>query len=223
MADTETWDEELNNMQRIVVGKQTSYGFVDDPKRLGFVLSRYKFVSKMLEGKKNILEVGCGDGFGTTVVAHGASHVTALDLSLETLENKTIHPTLENKVEFLSHDIVESPLNKSKFDAAYSLDVIEHISSTDEHKFYENILGSLNKNSLFIVGTPNKSSAAYQSKRSLKHHINLKSQKDLKKDLEKYFEYVLMFSMNDEVLHTGYSEMSHYILGVGIHPKNISY
>ena len=37
----------------------------NDPKRTLFTLARYKFVSKMLNNKKLVLEVGCADGFGT--------------------------------------------------------------------------------------------------------------------------------------------------------------
>ena len=34
----------------------------EDPKHLLFSMARYKFIAKMLSGKKNVLEAGCGDG-----------------------------------------------------------------------------------------------------------------------------------------------------------------
>jgi hypothetical protein len=43
------------------LGLMMSQVWNDDPRRLTFVLSRYKFIAKMLEGYDNILEVGCGD------------------------------------------------------------------------------------------------------------------------------------------------------------------
>ncbi|MDY0306108.1 MAG: hypothetical protein RBR18_06690 [Desulfovibrionaceae bacterium] len=39
-----------------------------DPKRLVFLLSRYKFVAKMLAGKNRVLELGCADAFGSRIV-----------------------------------------------------------------------------------------------------------------------------------------------------------
>lgn len=36
-----------------------------------------------------------------------------------------------------------------------------------------------------------------------------------------YFENVIIFSMNDEVVHTGFTPMAHYLLGVGTGKKNI--
>jgi len=36
----------------------------------------------------------------------------------------------------------------------------------------------------------------------------------LKKTMEKHFANVFMFSMNDEVVHTGYHKMAHYLLAL---------
>ena len=51
------------------LGLMSGWGWYDDPKRLAFTLARYKFVSKMLAGLDDVLEVGCGDGFGSRIVA----------------------------------------------------------------------------------------------------------------------------------------------------------
>ena len=37
--------------------------------------------------------------------------------------------------------------------------------------------------------------------------------------MENYFENVFMFSMNDEVVHTGFPPMANYIFGVGVGNK----
>ena len=51
------------------MGLMTSWAWYDDPKRLAFMVSRYKFVSKMLTNLKLVAEVGCGDGFGSRIVS----------------------------------------------------------------------------------------------------------------------------------------------------------
>ena len=61
---------------------------------------------------------------------------------------------------------------------------------------------------------PTLESQKYASKGSKLGHINCKSKKELKKTLSKFFNNVYMFSMNDEVLHTGYDKMSHYIFAL---------
>ena len=61
------------------LGLMSNQVWHDDPKRLLFMLSRYKFVSKMLSGRKNVLEIGCGDAFGTRIVLQEVNQLTAID------------------------------------------------------------------------------------------------------------------------------------------------
>ena len=44
-----------------------------------FMLSRYKFVAKMLAGLEHVLEIGCGDAFGTRIVTQAVKRVTGID------------------------------------------------------------------------------------------------------------------------------------------------
>jgi len=44
--------------------------------------------------------------------------------------------------------------------------------------------------------------------------VNCKSGPQLKSLLQNYFEHVFLFSMNDEVVHTGYYPMAHYLIAV---------
>ena len=53
---------------RAKLGLMTSAAWHQDPRRLLFLFSRYKFVAKMFTGKKRVLEVGCGDALGTRMV-----------------------------------------------------------------------------------------------------------------------------------------------------------
>src|ERR1700729_664875 len=61
------------------LGMMINDSWNEDPKRALFNLAHYKFASKMLSGKKNVLEVGCADAFGTRLVQQEVGHVTAID------------------------------------------------------------------------------------------------------------------------------------------------
>ena len=61
------------------LGLQSGISWEEDPKRLTFMLSRYKFVAKMLEGSKEVLEIGCGDGFGARIVAQHVQNLNITD------------------------------------------------------------------------------------------------------------------------------------------------
>jgi 2-polyprenyl-3-methyl-5-hydroxy-6-metoxy-1,4-benzoquinol methylase len=100
------------------------------------------------------------------------------------------------------------------FDAAYSLDVIEHIPVSDEDRFVSNIAQSLTAHGMLVIGSPSIQSQAYASPPSKEGHVNCKDHRQLKSLLERYFHSVLIFSMNDEVVHTGFYPMAHYLFAV---------
>ena len=116
------------------------------------------------------------------------------------------------------HNILDGPVD-GRFDAAYSIDVIEHIEKEDEDTYLTNILASLDDDGVLIVGTPTLESQTYASPRSVEGHVNCMSAPDLKTLLELHFKSVNVFSMNDEVIHTGFHKMAHYLFAVCSHRR----
>ena len=57
-------------------------------------------------------------------------------------------------------------------------------------------------------------SQKYASKESREGHVNCKSGEELRESLKQYFVNVFIFSMNDELVHTGYTPMAHYLIGL---------
>ena len=195
------------------LGLMTSQAWDDDPKRLAFTLARYKFVAKMLSGRRHVLEVGCADAFGTRVVRQEVKELTAVDFDPVFIEdvNRRMRPNW--KFNCFVHDMLENPVPGS-FDGAYALDVLEHIQPKDEEKFLDNLSASLAPHGVAIIGMPSLESQSYASPMSKAGHVNCKSMPDLKEVMEKYFFNVFMFSMNDEVVHTGYHKMAHYLIAL---------
>lgn len=209
-------------IESIPLGPWTSYSLLHDPKHMCFVLSRYKFCSKMLEGKKNILEVGCGDGFGVPIIAQGSDFVLAFDSEERLIEGDKQRLSALSNVKFVTHDICSSSVRfgDTLFDGAFAIDVIEHLDKDLEPNFMRNVCESLNSDGVFIIGTPNVSATEHATYRSKVQHINLHSQESLRSLLQQYFNNVFMFSMNDEIIHTGYGQMAHYLFGIGVGVKH---
>jgi len=210
--------------EEILLGAPTSYSLTHDPKHLAFVLARYKFCAKMLEGKKAVMEVGSGDGFGLPLIAQVAQHVYCVDWDERHINSikRRLLKYLKN-VTLIHLDLnVEAP--DIKVDAAFSIDVIEHVDPKTETAFLENIISCLPHNGVLITGTPNITASLYTSPCSAIQHINLKSMQSLRELMERYFENVFMFGMNDEVIHTGYAPMCHYIWSVaaGLKHRGVS-
>jgi cyclopropane fatty-acyl-phospholipid synthase-like methyltransferase len=205
----------------------TSFGLMsngvwqEDPRRVCFVLARYKFVSKMFSGLKKVLEVGCADAFGTRIVQQEVGELVAIDFDPVFVQD--VNSRMEQRWMFTCkvHDMLSGPV-AGPFDGAYSVDVLEHIDPAVEGEFVGNIVRSLTHEGVCLVGSPSIESQAYASKASLEGHVNCKTAPELKALMQHYFHNVFMFSMNDEVVHTGYHKMAHYIFALCAGKKNES-
>jgi cyclopropane fatty-acyl-phospholipid synthase-like methyltransferase len=195
------------------MGLMASQAWYDDPKRLGFTLARYKFVAKMLSGSEHVLEVGCADAFGTRVVVQEVKKLTAVDFDPIFVEDTNARMSDRWKFECHVHDMLSGPV-KGDFDGAYALDVLEHIVPENEERFLRNMAQPLKPHGVMIIGMPSQESQPYASPLSKEGHVNCKTMPDLKVLMQRLFHNVFMFSMNDEVVHTGYHKMAHYLFAL---------
>ena len=200
-----------------VFGPWASFDWRRNPRGFLFKLARYKFVAKMLSGSARVLEAGCGDCMGLPLLLTEVGSVHAVDYEPivvnEAKERYARSPHLNCTFEVL--DLTErSPVGT--YDAAFSLDAIEHVSPEREPAFMDNICRTLVSRAVFIVGTPNIAADKYASALSKAGHVNLKSAESLRTTMSRHFHNVFCFSMNDEVVHTGYYPMAHYLFAMGV-------
>jgi 2-polyprenyl-3-methyl-5-hydroxy-6-metoxy-1,4-benzoquinol methylase len=204
------------------LGLMTNQVWHDDPRRLAILLARYKFVAKMLSGAADVMEVGCADAFGTRIVQQEVGHVTAIDFDPVFIADVEARRAPAWPLTTGVHDMLSGPFpgeTPGRFDGIYSLDVVEHIDQKDQGVFVGNLAGSLTDEGTLIVGSPSLASQAYASPASKEGHINCKTAEDLKALLKAHFANVFVFSMNDEVVHTGFYQMAHYYFALCCGPK----
>jgi 2-polyprenyl-3-methyl-5-hydroxy-6-metoxy-1,4-benzoquinol methylase len=201
------------------LGLMSNQTWQDDPRRLAFVLSRYKFVAKMLSGKGRVLEVGCADAFASRIVQQEVAQLTAVDFDPVFIEDVRRRMDGRWQLEVFVHDMLQGPV-AGDFEAAYCLDVLEHIAPVDERCFLANLVASLAEHGTLIVGMPSLHSQAHASAASKAGHVNCKGGHELKRLLEEFFHHVFVFSMNDEVVHTGFYPMAHYLMAVCCEQKD---
>lgn len=212
--------DQYEEMGPYKMGPWTSWMYRSDPRHLVFTLSRYKFVSKLLQGKKTVLELGGGDTFSAPILLQEIEELDVVDFEphvINTVEEYHDKETID-RINFIIADFTKEIQYKKKYDAVISLDAIEHIELSMENVYLNNIVNALHEDGICIIGTPNKTASAYANPQAAITHINLKDAADLRAIGDTYFKNSFLFSMNDEVVHTGFSPMAHYlfILGVGL-------
>lgn len=116
-------------------------------------LFAYTFVEKKILNDHIVLEVGCGEGYGTSIISKNSFKTIGLDVDKKTI----LHATKRYKTTkciFKHYDGVNIPYCDNTFDVIISFQVIEHIEA--DINFISEIYRVLKKNGLFFVTTPNK-------------------------------------------------------------------
>lgn len=209
------------------LGPNTAHRYLFDPKRLAFFLSRYKFAARMLHDCTTIADIGSGDGFGLLTFCNNP-HVTQihgydfdeqlvdyaqhqLSRALALARPDAVHP------QFYHGDFLTMKVGQS-YDGVVSLDVIEHIDPDRSQEFLGRIYEILMPCGIAVIGTPNEYAAQYGSPHSRLGHVNNYGPERLRAEMSMFFPITFLFSCNDEVVHTGFDKLAHYLIAVGVKP-----
>ena len=215
MAD-ETWKSVKSNIEHYStsLGPYFAHQALESPRHLLFTYSRYKFARSMLPvtGGSRVLELGCNEGLCSLMLMERASHLTAVDFDSQAVAHAQAHIEHDD-IDFICRDFLGETLGC--YDAVISLDVIEHIAPEKEALFFDTIDQNLERDGICLIGTPNATAAAHASRESQLGHVNLFTAERLEAAMQERFRNVFMFGMNDEVLHTGFFPMCHYLFALG--------
>jgi 2-polyprenyl-3-methyl-5-hydroxy-6-metoxy-1,4-benzoquinol methylase len=197
-----------------------TYGYLvqEDQLQLVIRLARYKFVTKMLSKTDRVLEVGSGSGLGTIFLGQHCKSVKGLEFKKSVVAQARKLNRRKN-VEFLQGDFFDYA-DPGLFDAIVNLDVIEHMPQKVGEKLIAKTAKHLKDTGMLILGTPSIYSYEFQSPMSKAGHIKCYDQKELVGLVEKHYGRVLAFSMNDELVHTGFHKLAWYYFILAFCPKH---
>ena len=228
-AEARQWSgvRDMLGDESIQLGHHWSFNIRNDPKRFPFVLSRYKLAAKMaspqLGPKRSVLELGCSEGLGTPLLAEFASGYHGVDLDQGAVATAAANWSAEGVTfateDFLGRTFPHAGRDTRAFDSVVSLDVIEHIQPDAEPRYWHSVTENLSDTGVAVIGTPNETSDRYASPMSKAGHVNLFTAKRLLATAREHFHQTLFFGLNDEVVHTGFAPLCHYLMVVGFGPK----
>jgi 2-polyprenyl-3-methyl-5-hydroxy-6-metoxy-1,4-benzoquinol methylase len=118
-------------------------------------LHRYYFAAQYVD-KKSVLDLGCGEGYGSFILSKYAQRVVGVDSADETIEHAG-RTYARSNLEFVKASILSVPIEeKQSFDVVACFEVLEHVAEHED--LLTEIKRLLKPDGLLIMSTPDKRS-----------------------------------------------------------------
>jgi 2-polyprenyl-3-methyl-5-hydroxy-6-metoxy-1,4-benzoquinol methylase len=115
-------------------------------------VARYRFALEHAEGKK-VLDVACGVGYGSYILAAKARNVVGLDISKDAIDFAKLNYSAPN-MEFTVSDVLSIPFDDKSFDLIVAFEIFEHLADTQ--KFLNELKRVYKDGGMIILSTPNR-------------------------------------------------------------------
>jgi protein-L-isoaspartate O-methyltransferase len=159
------------------------------------------FLARRVASGKSVLDLGCGEGYGSNLLAEVASRVVGVDLSPQAIEHARIRYQRPN-LNFEVSDCRKTGFPDGGFDLIVCFEMIEHIE--EHHQLLSEVKRLLRPGGCFVVSSPDK--AVYSDAQGYENPFHVKElyAGEFRSLLEKNFALVKIFSQNlclGSVLH----------------------
>jgi len=114
---------------------------------------RYHFTAPLIAGLE-VLDVACGEGYGSALLATRAATVIGADIAQTAVDHARARYAAVANLSFRQADCAALPFADASFDAVISFETIEHI--TAQEPFLDEVRRVLRPDGLLILSCPNK-------------------------------------------------------------------
>ncbi|HET9762148.1 MAG TPA: class I SAM-dependent methyltransferase [Casimicrobiaceae bacterium] len=114
---------------------------------------RYHFAAALVAGKE-VLDVACGAGYGSALLARSAKRVVGADISAEAIAHARASYAAVANVAFEPADCAALPFAAASFDTVVSFETIEHIDK--QSQFLDEVARVLRPEGTLILSSPNR-------------------------------------------------------------------
>ncbi|MFK7883161.1 MAG: glycoside hydrolase family 99-like domain-containing protein [Phycisphaerales bacterium] len=111
---------------------------------------RYLFAAGLC-ARKDVLDIACGEGYGSALIGQVAASVVGVDIDAQTIEQAR-DSYGSDSIEFETGSCQEIPYKRDSFDVVVSFETIEHIE--EQENFLREIKRVLRPGGLLICSTP---------------------------------------------------------------------
>ncbi|MBX4197084.1 class I SAM-dependent methyltransferase [Candidatus Saccharibacteria bacterium] len=145
-------------------------------------MTRYLMADPVIRNKA-VLDIACGSGYGTHLMAKSAKKVYGVDLDKPTIDYANQYFSAPN-IEYKLGDGINIPIDNSEIDVVITFETIEHIKNYK--KFMTEIKRVLKPGGIAIISTPNTEEFT-KGNEFHEHEFKQNELLDLSKE---YFQYV---------------------------------
>jgi SAM-dependent methyltransferase len=121
-----------------------------EPGIVAIHLKRYEFARQFCAGR-DVLDAGCGVGYGSAYLAATARRVVGVDVDAEAIAYARERYAAAN-VEFVQADVTTLPFDDAAFDVACSFEAIEHVAEPE--RLVAELRRVLREDGVCVLSTP---------------------------------------------------------------------
>lgn len=151
-------------------------------------LHRYA-LAKDFAGGKVVLDIACGEGYGSAVLAGTAEQVYGVDIAPDAIAHAKGAYQRPN-LEFLVGRCAEIPLPAKAVDLVVSFETIEH--HTEHEAMFAEIKRVLRPGGVMIMSSPDKLEYTERAHHANAYHVKELYAEEFKQLVERYFSRVAM-------------------------------
>jgi ubiquinone/menaquinone biosynthesis C-methylase UbiE len=155
-------------------------------------LHRYALAMEFIAGKK-VLDIACGEGYGTNLMSKKALHVTGIDIDNPCIENAKKKYTAGN-IFFSTGSVLKIPARDNSFDVITCFETLEHIN--EQKEMLAELKRVLSPSGILLISTPDKKN--YSDKTGYKNPFHKKElyEQDFKNLVANYFPNTCFYKQN---------------------------
>lgn len=168
-------------------------------------LDRYKFALSYTKNKV-VLDIACGTGFGSKILAKNSKKVIGIDISNESITYAKQNFSLRN-INFIRGDATNLKFLENKsIDVVVSFETLEHLSRYKQ--FLSEIKRVLKSKGILIISTPNKKYSSPNSPKPINpFHVVEFYLEEFKALISNYFSEISMFGQDLQTFSKRLKEM----------------
>jgi SAM-dependent methyltransferase len=130
---------------------------------------RYHFAARWAAGRE-VVDVACGEGYGSALLARSAARVTGIDVSAQAVDHARRAYAGVPSLRFVRASCAALPLAAASADLAVSFETLEHIG--EQERFLDELARVLRPDGVLVLSCPNK--VEYSDKRGYANEFHVR-------------------------------------------------